>query len=342
MLRNRQWLLKSRPTGNVTAANFEYSEVEIPEPQLRPGQILVRNLVYAPAPTQRNWMNAPGRSYRAAIAVGSPITGPAGAQVVKSAHPLWPVGAQLTAVSGWQDYSVLEPDSANTPVIPVPPHMALTDALGPYGMNSLTAYFGLLRVGEPRPGETVVISAAAGSVGSVAAQIAKIKGCRVIGIAGGAVKCDWLRAVCGVDATIDYRSQNVRECLAQLCPTGVDVFFDNVGGDILQAVMDNIAVHGRIAVCGQISAYDGEADANGPRDMMRVVYWRVRLQGFVLPDFHGEIELARSDLERWMKEGKLVHRQDLRHGFEQLPSSFLDLFRGANSGTLLVRVADPL
>jgi len=342
MLRNRQWLLKSRPTGKVTAANFEYSEVEIPEPQLRPGQILVRNLVYAPAPTQRNWMNAPGRSYRAAIAVGSPIIGPAGAQVFKSAHPLWPVGAQLTAVCGWQDYSVLEPDSANTPVIPVPRDMALTDALGPYGMNSLTAYFGLLRVGEPRPGETVVISAAAGSVGSVAAQIAKIKGCRVIGIAGGPVKCEWLRAVCGVDATIDYRSQNVRERLAQLCPTGVDVFFDNVGGDILQAVMDNIAVHGRIAVCGQISAYDGGADASGPRDMMRVVYWRVRLQGFVLPDFHGEIELARSDLARWMKEGKLVHRQDLRHGFEQLPGSFLDLFSGANSGTLLVRVAAPL
>ena len=342
LLRNRQWLLKSRPTGAVTAANFEYSEIDMPEPELRPGQILVRNLVFAPAPTQRNWMNAPGRSYRASIAVGSPIRGPAGAHILKSAHPQWPAGMRLTAVSEWQDYSVLEPDAAITPVLPVPRQMALAEALGPYGMNSLAAYFGLLRVGDPKPGETVVVSGAAGSVGSVAAQIAKIQGCRVIGIAGGSTKCEWLRTVCGVDFAIDYRSESVSERLAQLCPTGVDVFFDNVGGEILQAVLDNIAVRGRIAVCGQISAYDGEAPAPGPRDMMRVVYWRVRIQGFVLPDFREEIGRARADLARWVKEGKLVHRQDLRHGFEQLPSSFVDLFRGANNGALLVQVDDSL
>jgi NADPH-dependent curcumin reductase CurA len=342
MLRNRQWLLRSRPGGRVTADQFGYCEVELPEPLLQPGQILVRNLMFAPAPTQRNWMNAPGRSYRAAIEVGSPIRGPAVAEIIQSAHPLWPVGTKLTAVSGWEDYSVLEPDTATTPVIPVPRPMALIDALGVYGLNSLTAYFGLLRVGEPKPGETVVVSAAAGSVGSVAAQIARIHGCRVIGIAGGAVKCDWLRSACGLDAAIDHRSENVRGRLAQLCPNGVNVFFDNVGGEILQAVLDNMAVHGRIAVCGQVSAYDGEATAPGPRDMMRVVYWRVRIQGFVLPDFREEIESARADLERWVRAGQLVHRLDLRHGFERLPGSFLDLFQGANAGTLLVQIADPL
>jgi NADPH-dependent curcumin reductase CurA len=178
MFRNRQWLLKSRPTGRVTAANFEYAEVDMPEPELRAGQILVRNLMFAPAPTQRNWLNAPGRSYRASVALGTPIRGPAGAEILQSAHPLWPVGTRLTAVSCWEDYSVLDPEAEATPVIPVPRQMALADALGVYGMNSLTAYFGLLRVGQPKPGETVVVSAAAGSVGSVAAQIARIKGCR--------------------------------------------------------------------------------------------------------------------------------------------------------------------
>ncbi len=339
LLRNRQWLLKSRPTTRVTAANFEYAEVEMPEPELRSGQILVRNLMFAPAPTQRNWLNAPGRSYRASVAVGTPIRGPAGVEILRSAHPLWPAGTRLTAVSGWEDYSVLEPDADATPVIPVPREMALADALGVYGMNSLTAYFGLLRVGQPEPGETIVVSAAAGSVGSTAAQIARIKGCRVIGIAGGPAKCEWLRNDCGIDGAIDYKSQNVRECLARLCPSGVDVFFDNVGGEILQTVMDNMAVHGRIAVCGQISAYDSEATAPGPRDMMRVVYGRLRIEGFVLADFREEIGTARAELARWVEEGRLLYRQDLRQGFERLPGSFLDLFAGATAGALLVQVA---
>src|ERR1700743_2333736 len=145
--RNRQWLLKRRPSGRLTVADFEYGEVEMPEPQLRPGQILVRNLMFAPAPTQRNWLNAPGRSYRAAVAVGSPIRGPAGDEILKSAHPRWPTGAKLTVVSCWEDYSVLEPDTDSTPAIPVLAQMALSDALGVYGMNCLTAYFGMLRVG---------------------------------------------------------------------------------------------------------------------------------------------------------------------------------------------------
>jgi NADPH-dependent curcumin reductase CurA len=337
---NRQWLLRSRPSGSITLDNFEYREVAMPAPQLQPDQILVRNLMFALAPTMRNWMNDPSRSYRAAVELGTPVIGPGAAQVIKSANPRWPVGTRMTAVSRWQDYSILEPDTSPTPVIAVPKDMTTAEALGVYGMNSLTAYMGILKVGDPKPGETVVVSAAAGSVGSMAAQIAKIRGCRVIGIAGGSAKCEWLRTVCGADAAIDYKSENVRQRLAQLCPKGVDVFFDNVGGEIMQAVMDNIAVYGRVAVCGQISAYDSDLPAPGPRDMMRVVYSRVRIQGFVLGDFPREVEGARADLMRWVKEGKLVHREDLRRGFDRLPNSFFDLFKGANAGTLLVQVAE--
>ena len=215
--------------------------------------------------------------------------------------------------------------------------MTLIEALGVYGLNSLTAYFGLLKVGEPKPGETVVVSAAAASVGSMAVQIAVILGCRVIGIAGGAAKCELIRNTFGAHAAIDYKSEDVAKRLAELCPQGVDVFFDNVGGEILQAVMQNIAVHGRVAVCGQVSAYDSDQPAPGPRDMMKVVYWRVRIQGFVLGDFARDADAARLELKRSVGENRLVHRVDLRHGFENLPGAFLDLFKGQNDGTLLVQ-----
>jgi hypothetical protein len=240
-------------------------------------------------------------------------------------------------VSGWQDYSVLEPDVSPTPVVAIPNDIALIDSLGVYGPNSLTAYIGLLNVAMPKPSETVVVSAAAGSVGSIALQIAKIIGCRAIGIAGGQAKCEWLMNACGADAAIDYKSEDVRQRLSELCPSGVDVFFDNVGGEILAAVMDNIAIRGRVAVCGQISAYDSDNPAPGPKDMMRVVYWRVRIEGFVLGDFVDKIGAARGELKRWVNEGKLAHRIDLRYGFKSLPAAFLDLFNGSHIGTLLVQ-----
>jgi NADPH-dependent curcumin reductase CurA len=337
-LRNRQWLLKTRPSGPVSAADFEYGE-ETAGHELQPGQILVRNLIFGLAPTMRNMMNDPMRSYRAAVEIGSPIIGPAAARIVKSSNPNYPAGTNITAVTRWEDYSVLDPDASPMPIIRIPPTISAAGAMGVYGMNSLAAYVGLLKIGDPKPGETVVVSAAAGSVGSMAVQIAKIRGCYAVGIAGGQAKCEWLRDACGVDA-IDYTSEDLQHRLGVLCPRGVDVFFDNVGGAIMQAVIDNIAVHGRIVLCGQISAYDSGKPAPGPSDMMRIVYQRVRIQGFVLGDFCNEIESAQADLMRWVKAEQIVHREDLRQGFELLPGSFLDLFSGRNQGTLLVQIAD--
>jgi NADPH-dependent curcumin reductase CurA len=334
--RNRQWLLACRPSGALGLEHFAFRDVEMHEPELLPGQILVRNLVFSCAPTIRNWMNDPHRSYRASIMPGEPITGPACARVVRSANERFPAGSVLVGVSSWQDYSIMSPDLAPTPVLPVPVGLSLTDAMGVCGLNGLTAYFGLLKIGQPQRGETLVVSAAAGSVGSIAVQIGKLKGCRVIGIAGGPAKCEWLLKTCGVDAAIDYRAGNLSEALARAAPTGVDIFFDNVGGEILQITVDHMAIHGRVVLCGQVSAYNSDAPAQGPRDMMRVVYKRLLLQGFVTGDYLDEAQAARSELQRWLAEGKIVRHEDVRSGFEQLPAAFLDLFTGANAGTLLV------
>lgn len=334
---NRRWLLARRPQGKATTDDFAYDEGPFAMPDLAEGQILVRTRVFSCAPTMRNWMNEPGRSYRASIGLGEPIIGVAAGIVEASRNPRFPVGCGVSAVMRWEDYSVLTPDTAPVPVLRVPDGMTLEDALGIFGLNSLTAYFGMLRVGNPTPGETVVVSGAAGSTGSVAAQVARNIGCRVIGIAGGAAKCARLVQELGLDAAIDYKSENVSARLKALCPDGVDVFYDNVGGDILQAVMDNVAVHARIAVCGQVAAYDSDQPAPGPRDMMKLVYWRVRMQGFVMADHAHDAPAALDQLRTWRDEGRLVYRTDLREGFGQLPKAFLDLFTGGNDGALLVR-----
>lgn len=338
-VRNRQWLLKSRPTRELDAAHFAYAEEVFQPPHLETGQVLVRNLAFSCAPTIRNWMNDVERSYRTPIEIGKPIAGPACAQVLSSAHPGFAPGALLIGVSRWEDFSVLQPDRAFAPLLTIPPGMTPVDALGLYGLNSLTAYFGLLRIGRPQAGETVVVSAAAGAVGSMAAQIARLKGCRVIGIAGGREKCAWLLNACGAHGAIDYKSDDVAACLAELAPHGADIFFDNVGGELLQVVTEHMAVHGRIVVCGQISAYDCDRPAPGPRDMMRIVYRRLSIQGFVLGDFIAEVNDARDRLMQWFAAGKIVRNEDVRTGFELLPKAFLDLFRSANRGALLVQVA---
>jgi hypothetical protein len=261
-------------------------------------------------------------------------------EVLHSAHPQYAVGSRLIAVSRWEDYSVLRPDEMAVPIVPVPASMTPVDALGIYGYNSLTAYFGLLRVARPLAGETLLVTAAAGSVGSVALQIGRIVGCRTIGVAGGSEKCAWLREACGADAVVDYKSDDLDARLTELAPAGVNAMFDNVGGAQLAAAIRHMAPHGRIAVCGQVSAYDGNTPAPGPPDMMRVVYGRLRIEGFVTGDFLEDADAAREEIACWVRQQRLFIAIDVRSGFAQLPAAFVELFRGTNRGTLLV-TADP-
>lgn len=336
MIHNRRWTLCSRPVGPVSAENFALVEEYCEEPQLAEGEVLVRNRMFAVAPTIRNWLNEPGKSYRGSIALGGTISGMAGCQVLASRHAALPAGARIIAMSRWEEFSVLALDRAAVPAFTVPDSMPFEVALGPLSPNSLTAYFGLIDIGRPLAGETVLVSGAAGSVGSVACQIARILGCRVIAVAGGQEKCDWLVQICGVDHAIDYRSNDIGSRLPELCPSGVDVVFDNVGGNFLQAAVDNIAAHGRIVLCGQISAYDSPAGAPGPRDMMKLVYGSVRMEGFIVGDYFDRADEARAALSRWIENGQLVVRIDMRHGLHALPGTLVDLFKGANKGAVIV------
>lgn len=333
---NRRWTLARRPDGQVVAEDFAPVDAPFVAPALREGEILVRNRMFAIAPTIRNWLGASGQRQRGTIAIGDTIAGMAGCEVVASRHDRWPAGARLIAMARWEDWSVIAPDAAAVPAFDLPAGMDFAQALGPLSLNSLTAYFGMRDVGRVAAGETVLVSGAAGSVGSVACQIARIAGARAVGIAGGADKCAWLREACGVDAVIDYRAEDVAARLAELCPGGIDLFFDNVGGAILDAAVDRMAAHGRIVLCGQIAAYDREGTAPGPRDMMKLVYGRIRMEGFVVGDFVDRADEARAALAGWLASGELKVRVDLRHGFAALPGAFVDLFAGRNAGTLIV------
>lgn len=336
MMVNRAWLLARRPQGRVSIADFAYREEAFVPPALADGELLVRNHLFSCAPTIRNWLNAPSSSYRSAVGIGQPVAGMAGAEVIASRHPRFSVGDLVTAVSPWQDYAVLAPDRAAVPVGRVPSWLTLADALGPYSPNSLTAYFGMIDVGRAATGETVLISGAAGSVGAVACQIARIQGCRVVAIAGGPDKCAWLRDIGRVDAVIDYKKGDVAAHIAEACPERVNLFFDNVGGAILQGAVDAMAAHGRIVLCGQIASYDTGRPAPGPHDMMKLVYGRILMQGFVVGDFAARYDEAYAALDHWIKHGEIICRTDLRQGFERLPEAFVDLFSGNNDGTLLV------
>ena len=276
---NRQWIFASRPQGMVGPANFEYRETPLSGAPLQTGDVLVRNKTFSLIPAQRTWMNADSE-YFPPIAVGAAVSAPATGEVVESANPTFPVGTRVTGLTRWEDYSLIKADRLT--ISPLPADIDLLDALSVFGGNALTAYLGLLKIGEPTPGETVVVSGAAGSTGSMAVQIARIIGCKAIGIAGGPAKCEWLRTEAKVDA-IDYKNENVAERLKVSAPHGVNVFFDNVGGVIMQDVIDQMAMRGRVAVCGQIAHYNTGA-APGPRNMFRVVSHRLRIQGFIASD----------------------------------------------------------
>jgi NADPH-dependent curcumin reductase CurA len=332
---NRQWALAANPGAHVARSDFAWSEQPVADTPPAPGQVLVQTELLLCAPTIRNWISGNRSSYHPTIEIGSPVIAPGAGRVVVSDDPAFPVGARVLGTLGWQDYQWVTPAFG---LRRIPDEVGSVDALGVLGMNALTAFFGVLDVGQPKPGEVLLVSGAAGSVGSVAAQIGRILGARVVAICGGADKARWLREECGVTEVIDYKAGNLLAQLDATCPDGVDVFFDNVGGTMLRDVVARMRRGGRVALCGQIATYDGAA-ANPPLDMMRIIYGAIRLQGFLVPDYASRFEEATAQLAQWLGEGRLAHREDVRDGLAALPETFATLFTGENNGTLIARVS---
>ncbi len=332
--KNRQWRLARRPKGMVTEADFTYHEGAVPEPA--DGHCLVRTLYVSFDPAMRAFLNE-GPSYVPAQPVGEVMRAGAVGQIVDSRCAGFDAGSFVVGGFGWQDYAAV-PGSA---VMKVDARFPLPHYLSVLGGTGLTAYFGLLRVGEPKPGETVVVSGAAGATGSTVVQIARIKGCRTVGIAGGAAKCRWLTDELHVAGAIDYRANALTERLRELCPDGIHVYFDNVGGTVLEAAIRNMALHGRIVVCGMISVYNAEQPQPGPSNLFELVTRRVRMEGFLVGDYAAEFAEGRRELETWLDSGALKAYVDVQAGFENIPRTFLRLFTGRNVGKQVLKLADP-
>lgn len=336
---NRQWLLKQRPQGEVGPQHFELVQSPMPKPALGAGQVLVKTLMLGFDPAMRGWLDdAP--SYLPPVAIGEPMRASGVGQVVISENPALPAGTLVQGLLNWQEYSIGDPASAIPPTaLPAgtPPNLALSV----FGSTSLTAYFGLLDVGQPQAGETVLVSGAAGATGSVVAQIARLKGCRVVGIAGGQEKCAWLRTACKLDAVIDYRTEALPQRIAELCPDGVNVFFDNVGGTTLEAGIGQMADFGRIVLCGAISGYNAATPEPGPHNLMLLISRRIRMQGFIVIDYLDRAGEAVDALTAWVMDGEIAWREDIQQGFENIPATLLRLFNGSNIGKQLLKLADP-
>ncbi len=335
---NRQWLLAKRPHGMVGAENFEYVETPIPEPG--DGEVLVRNLFFSFDPTQRGWMED-RESYLPPVQLGEPMRAGSIGQVAASNHPDYAVGDIVQTTGGWQDFVVVAPSQAVMGLTQVPDGIPPEMMMSVLGVTGLTAYFGLLDLGQPKAGETVLVSGAAGATGSVAGQIARIKGCRVVGIAGGPEKCAWLKNEAGFDEVIDYKNEDVNARIAETCPNKVDVFFDNVGGDILEAALNHINMRARVVLCGGISNYNATEPVPGPANLMNLVIMRARMEGFIVIDYMHRAEEAIGDLLNWIQNEGLIYQVDLQEGFENIPHTLQRLFTGQNLGKQLLKVADP-
>jgi NADPH-dependent curcumin reductase len=336
--KNRQWILNARPAGKLTGKEFLWNETPVPQPS--DGQVLIRILWLSVDPAQRLWMARD--SYKPAVPLGDVMQSFAVGQVIESRHPDFKSGDIVRGDFSWQDYVVTDGKGfggMQKVASGTPPNLALSL----FGVNGLTAYFGMIEIGKIKAGETVVVSSAAGATGSIAGQIAKIiKDCRVIGTAGGGEKCNWLVNEAGFDAAIDYKSEDVGTRLTELCPNGIDVFFDNVGGEVLNEVLARINVNARIVLCGSISKSDAATPQPGPANYSNLVARRARMEGFTGLDYPARVPEAFEALGRWLRDGRLVHREDVAVGLENAPKALLRLFAGENFGKQLVKVADAL
>jgi NADPH-dependent curcumin reductase len=330
---NHQFRLAARPQGMVKREDFDY--VEEPVPVLEDGQVLVKISYVSLDPAMRGWMNE-GRSYVPPVALGEVMRAATAGRVVESKSEKLAIGDYVSGWLGVQEYAACDENAVfkvNTDAVPLPTY------IGALGMPGVTAYFGLLEVGAPKEGETVLVSGAAGAVGSVVGQIAKLKGCRVVGIAGGPEKCKWIVDELGFDAAIDYKSEDVNVALRQHCPEGVDVYFDNVGGDILDAALARLARGARVVICGAISQYNNLDAVKGPSNYMSLLVNRARMEGFVVVDYMSRAPEAIGEMAGWIADGRLVAREDVVEGFERFPEALGKLFRGENVGKLVLKVA---
>ena len=329
---NRQILLVEIPKGKLAPEHFAMRVAERPAPN--DGEVGLRVRYLSLDAANRAWMQ--GATYRDAVVAGSVMAGAAVAEVVESKAPAFSPGDLVFADTGWQEYAVLPAKR----LIALPKIEPMTHLLSVYGIAGLTAYFGLLKIAAPQAGETVVVSAAAGSVGSIVGQIAKIKGCQVIGIAGGQQKCEWLRSELGFDAAVDYKAGGVFKALKAAAPKGIDVYFDNVGGEIFEACLAHMRLGGRIACCGAISAYDGAAPTTGPRGVPGlIVVKRLSVKGFIVTDHFAERDEAIQQLRAWVAAKTLKVHEDVIDGLENTPGALIGLLAGENRGKRMVKVA---
>ncbi len=333
---NRQWLLTSRPQGMINGSEFKLVESELPVPS--DGELLVQNLYLSCDPTQRGWIG--GDTYLPAVKIGEVVRSFAVGKVLESKNPKYETGQLVQGLFGWQDYAIGKPGAESAPSR-MPAGVPIETAMSALGMTGMTAYFGLLDIGKPQPGETVVVSGAAGATGSAVGQIAKIKGCRAIGIAGGKEKCKSLIDEYGFDGAIDYKAEDVGKRLRELCPKGIDVYFDNVGGEILDAALARLARNGRVIICGAIARYSAAELPPGPKNYLNLLLQRGRMEGFLVFDYLPRAAEAGAALAGWIKEGKLKDKIDVQHGLENAPATLMRLFKGENQGKQLLKIADP-
>lgn len=336
---NGQWRLAKRPEGMVRESDFEY--IEEPVPELEDEEVLIRNLYLAFEPAMRGWLNDVP-SYIPPVAIGEVMRASTVGQVIESKNSAYPKGQLVSGMLGWQQYFV--GDGSPGPMgglSLVPDDIPPQRMLSLFGGTGLTAYFGLHEIHPVKEGDNVLVSGAAGATGSVVAQIARIRGAaKVVGIAGGREKCDWLLDKARLDGAIDYKNESVGRRIREEFPKGVDLFFDNVGGDILDATLPRMSDNGRITLCGGISGYNEKELPPGPRNIMQIVVHRLSVRGFILFDHIAGAREAIADLSRWSAAGDLVVEEDIQEGFENTPKTFLRLFQGKNLGKQLLKIAD--
>ncbi len=335
---NRQVVLRSRPLGIPQAENFEIVQTPLPVPAA--GQVVVRNVYLSVEPAMRGWVSA-AANYSEPVAIGAVMRSFAAGHVVLSGNADWPVGTPVTGLLGWQDYAAVDPGVLQRcqDETDLQTGLPLSAALGVLGMNGLTAHYGLLQVGQPRAGETVVVSTAAGAVGSCVGQIARLHGCKTVGIAGGEAKRRLCLEKFGFDAAVDYKQDDFKTRLAQACAAGVDVYFDNTAGPISDAVMAHLNPGARVVICGTASVSNWDPHPLGPRVERHLLVKRARMQGFVIFDHAGHFDAARQDLMQWVRAGQLHYAEEILDGIEHAPDAIAGLYRGENLGKRLIRLS---